>query len=96
LQGRAQKWAASLKSGQVIAGESAVGGGSLPGEILPTFLLALKVPKPDQFLHQLRSGSLPVIARIQADQVVFDPRTILPEQDEPFLGVLSELLRGAQ
>lgn len=89
LRGRAEAWAQALGRGEVIAGESAVGGGSLPGETLPTWLLALPTPKPDQLAKRLRRGRPPIIARVEADCVIFDPRTVLPEQEEVFLAGVS-------
>jgi L-seryl-tRNA(Ser) seleniumtransferase len=86
-QRRARGWAAALGQGEVIPGESTVGGGSLPGETLPTFLLALKVKSPDRFLARLRQQHPPVIARVQEEQVVFDPRTVEEWEEE-------DLLRG--
>ncbi len=85
LELRIQDWKNSLGHGQVITGESTIGGGSLPGETLPTFLLALSPRSPTRFLERLRSGNLPVIGRIQEDQVVFDARTVLPFQDHDLL-----------
>ena len=61
---------------EVLDGQSTIGGGSLPGETLPTKLVALTVDKPDAFLTKLRSGEPPVVARIENDHVVFDPRTV--------------------
>ena len=69
-----------------------MGGGSLPGQILPTVLLALPGSKPTKLLAQLREANPPVIARIQDDRVVLDPRTILPEQDGPLIEVVSNIL----
>jgi len=85
IQARAQGWATNLKSGKVIPGESTVGGGSLPGESMPTFLLALDIPHPDRFLKRLRQNDPPIIGRIQDGLAVFDPRTVLPEQGEYLL-----------
>ncbi len=85
LQSRAQGWATTLKSGNVIPGESTVGGGSLPGESMPTFLLALEISHPDRFLKKLRANDPPIIGRIQDGLTVFDPRTVLPEQDKSLL-----------
>jgi L-seryl-tRNA(Ser) seleniumtransferase len=85
LQARAEAWVGSLGLGEVVTGESTVGGGSLPGETLPTRLLALDVPGPNRFLARLRQAPTPVIARTQGERVVLDPRTVLPEQDETLL-----------
>jgi L-seryl-tRNA(Ser) seleniumtransferase len=88
IKARALSWANNLNSGQVIPGESTVGGGSLPGESMPTYLFALNIPKPDRLLEILRENDHPVIARIQDGKAVFDPRTVLPEQDEILLACL--------
>ena len=92
IQARAFAWRDQLGIGEVIQGESTVGGGSLPEETLPTWLLALKVPQPNRFLEQLRSGSPPVIARIEAERVVFDPRTVLCEEEGAFLACVNHAL----
>ena len=85
---RAREWVHRLELGVVIEGESTVGGGSLPGETLPTFLLSITMPSANQFLAQLRRTDPPIIARLEKDQVVLDPRTVLPEQDAALLAGL--------
>ena len=92
IRQRAEAWRASLKFGEIIAGKSMVGGGSLPEESLPTWLLALTVKKANQFLSQLRSQSQPIIARIEDGQVVLDPRTVFPELDTQVIESLRQLL----
>lgn len=92
LRSRAAAWAEALGAGEVIATESAIGGGSLPGETLPTFALALRVKKPAALAARLRAASPPVIARIQDDLLLFDPRTVFPEQEAALLRVLKETL----
>lgn len=82
IRKRANFWKKEIGSGEVIPGLSAVGGGSLPGETLPTFTLAIKVKNPDAFLADLRNTNPPIIARIENDKVVFDPRTVFPEQEQ--------------
>ncbi len=91
LQTRVLKWIAALRVGETLRGESTVGGGSLPGQVLPTILLALSNSSPSKFLTQLRAANPPVIARIQDDRIVLDPRTTLPEQDKTLLSTLRNL-----
>jgi L-seryl-tRNA(Ser) seleniumtransferase len=93
LQTRAAGWKDALNAGQVIHGESTVGGGSLPGESLPTALLALEIANPNRFLARLRQAPLPVIARITEDRVVLDPRTVLPEQDALLVAAVQEAFK---
>ena len=92
LKKMVKSWMKAIRGGEMIAGFSMVGGGSLPGESQATFLLALKVPQPNTFLRVLRQLPLPVIARIEADRVVFDPRTIAPEQETVFLEELKSIV----
>jgi L-seryl-tRNA(Ser) seleniumtransferase len=73
----AQQLQAAGFTAEVIAGQSTVGGGSLPGETLPTKLVALTVSNPDDFLARLRRGDPPVVARIENDRVLFDLRTVM-------------------
>lgn len=93
LQRRALRWQEELATGEVVLGESTVGGGSLPGETLPTYLLALSLSSPNQALERLRRQNPPVIARTQAEKVLMDPRTVLPEQDEALLIALRLILK---
>jgi L-seryl-tRNA(Ser) seleniumtransferase len=84
IERRAQTLAAALRQSgytvDVIDGRSTVGGGSLPGETLPTRLVALKVDSPDEYLAKLRVGDPPVVARIEAGRAVFDVRTVLDDE----------------
>ena len=89
---RAEHWAAELGQGKVLASESTVGGGSLPGESLPTWVLALTVESSDKFLEKLRREQPPVIARTENDRILLDPRTVLPEQEGALLVNLENVL----
>jgi L-seryl-tRNA(Ser) seleniumtransferase len=92
IKARAESWKRQLGTGRVIRSESTVGGGSLPGESIHTYALALTVKSPDRFNARLRACSPAVIARTENDLVLFDPRTVLPEQDKPLLKILKSLL----
>ncbi len=92
VQARALHWVKKLNTGEVIQSKSTIGGGSLPEESLPTFVLAISRPKPQQFLRKLRELNPPIIARIENEQIVFDPRTVLPEQEGAILvGLMNAL-----
>ncbi|MDX1438157.1 MAG: L-seryl-tRNA(Sec) selenium transferase, partial [Anaerolineales bacterium] len=81
IKERAARWAARLGTGEIVPGRSTVGGGSLPGETLPTWLLALESAHPSRALKELRQSDPPLIARIEEGAVLLDPRTVLPEQE---------------
>ncbi len=86
LQERAGRYAEALTAAgfscSVVMGHSAVGGGSLPGETLPTWPIQIEVPSAERALEVLRSQPIPVIARIANDKLMLDPRTILARDEE--------------
>jgi L-seryl-tRNA(Ser) seleniumtransferase len=92
LKKRVRSWIKELGAGELIDGFSMIGGGSLPGENQPTFLLALDVDQPNTFLMRLRQLPLPVIARVENDRVVFDPRTVAESEESVFLNELKSIL----
>ncbi len=57
---------------------SMAGGGSLPGQQIPTVLIGLRAARisPNRFEAFLRNRSVPVIARISEDEVLLDMRTL--------------------
>jgi L-seryl-tRNA(Ser) seleniumtransferase len=85
LAARATDWAAELCShglpAVVTATSSTIGGGSLPGEVLPTRAVALAHPAPDHLAGALRVGNPPVVGRISEGQLVLDPRTVPADAD---------------
>jgi len=95
IKARAEHWQRELDFGNVVPSESTVGGGSLPGETLPTFVLSLDLPKPDKFLARLRRQTPAIIARTENDRVLFDPRTVLPEQEAILLETLKQVLAAS-
>ncbi len=95
LDARARRWAERLRAANldaaVIDAESTVGGGSLPGETLPTRALALAVESPDAFAARLRAHTPPIVARIEENRVVFDPRTVLRSEDDALLAGIEKI-----
>jgi L-seryl-tRNA(Ser) seleniumtransferase len=77
----------------IIDGVSTTGGGSAPGSALPTRLVAVGVDglSASAFEALLRSGDLPVVARILEGAVAIDLRTVDESQDP----ALAEALRAA-
>jgi L-seryl-tRNA(Ser) seleniumtransferase len=96
IERRAQLWQGRLQqagiSTEVVDGRSTVGGGSLPGETLPTRLLALPEAHPDQLAVALRHANPPLISRIEDDRLVLDPRTVLPEEEQALLQIVMAAL----
>ncbi|HET9386638.1 MAG TPA: L-seryl-tRNA(Sec) selenium transferase [Gemmatimonadales bacterium] len=71
--------------GELIEGDSEVGGGSFPGAKLHTWLAGF----PDESLaERLRRADPPIIARVAGNRVLLDARTILPGQVEAVIAAL--------
>ena len=85
LAARAEVLAARLRGAgveaAVVAAASTVGGGSLPGETLPTRAVAVTAA-PAALAAALRRGDPPVVGRIVENRVLFDLRTVPAEADE--------------
>jgi len=85
IAARAADWAAELRghgiSALVVPAFSTVGGGSLPGEVLPTRALAVTHASPTALAAALRAADVPVVGRIAEDQLLLDPRTVTPGAD---------------
>jgi L-seryl-tRNA(Ser) seleniumtransferase len=94
LRSRAEAWSSHLGLGEVVPGASTVGGGSLPEETLPTWLLTFPVARPNALAARLRRADPPVIARVEDNRLALDPRTILPDQESILLDRLQAVLRG--
>ncbi len=84
LRRRAASIATELGSAaSVVEVLSTVGGGSLPGETLPSAAVGLELGgrSATTVLAALRSGSPAIIGRIEDDRVLLDLRTIDPADD---------------
>ena len=82
-------------SASVVDGVSTVGGGSLPADALPTRLVSIdaaEVGGPNELARRLRTGSPAVVARIENDRVLLDPRTVPPALDADLTAALLAVL----
>ena len=85
VRARAADLAAQLPGATTVRGESAAGGGSLPGYGIPTTLVRLQVPHADRVAGGLRVGNPPVFCRVDESALLFDLRTVDPEEDGDLL-----------
>jgi L-seryl-tRNA(Ser) seleniumtransferase len=82
LHRRATTWRESTGVGTISESQCAIGGGSLPGQTLRTFVLLIEPPSgADAFARRLREHKPPVAARIEDGRVILDPRTVAPAED---------------
>jgi len=91
IRARAEKILARLDSAELIAGESVVGGGSTPEQSLPTWLIAPRCASANEAEGRCRMSDPPVIGRIENGRLVFDLRTVLPEEDDELVSALRAL-----
>jgi L-seryl-tRNA(Ser) seleniumtransferase len=81
LAARAESIAAGVPGAQVKEGRSVLGGGSTPDQSIATWLVAVH-GDANRLERRLRTGVPPVIARIEKEELLIDPRTLLPDEDE--------------
>jgi L-seryl-tRNA(Ser) seleniumtransferase len=105
LEGRAQAVAEGLQEvvGDgaevgVVDGGSEVGSGSVPTQTIATKLLSIRPASQsaESLARRLRRNEPPIFARIEKDAVLFDFRTIQPEEDALVREALGRLLKGEE
>ncbi len=82
-----------ILAAEIVDGESQVGGGSCPGQNLPTKLLGIK-PKeisPDQIASRLRRNSPPIVGIIRNDSFCLDFRTVQTDELPEIVKALQNL-----
>jgi len=96
LRNRAERLAPQMAVAKAVAAAEAIsavtylGGGSLPTQQLPTWCVALKPAgmSVDRLATRLRSGTPPVVGRVQEGRLLLDLRTVLPRQDGELVAAL--------
>src|SRR6185369_5681372 len=81
LEQRARSLAEGLNV-ELLAGESALGGGAGPTSAFPTTLIAITDPEKSaqEIENEFRNYSPPIIARISEGKVLLDLRTVFDDQ----------------
>ncbi len=93
LAGRLAKVSGGAAAVAVESDRSAVGGGSLPGFELATWVVTL-LPRDgaERIAAQLRRGAVPVLARVRDDRLLIDVRTLLEDDESALEAALAEAL----
>lgn len=76
---------------RVVHSEATVGGGSLPGETLPSRAIRLEPGEggAERLAASLRAAAIPVVGRVNEGGILLDLRTVAPDEDQ----ILVEVLR---
>ena len=79
---RARRWARTAgEAGSVVRSQTMVGGGSLPGQGVPTWCVSLRIPAVDEAHAALRSNDPPITGRVEDGALLLDPRCVDPRDD---------------
>jgi len=95
IERRARRWARAIgEPAGVVDGRSMIGGGSLPEESLPTKLVAIggDGAHVSELARRLREGTPPVVARIERERLLLDPRTVRPADDRALIAAVKAAL----
>jgi L-seryl-tRNA(Ser) seleniumtransferase len=78
---------------EVLESRSLIGGGSAPGSTLPTRAVALKSEQMNagELLRRLREWETPIIARVDEERLLLDPRTVEPAQEAVIVAAMKRI-----
>ncbi len=97
IRARAESLAAAVGGppvAEVVAVASTVGGGSLPGETLPSSGVALRTRSATRTVAALRRGGPAVIARVADGRAILDLRTVEPFDDDGLATAIARALEA--
>ncbi len=101
LEARCRSWIDQIgfDGATLTTSQSAVGGGSLPGETLESRAIALGEEALQRrgltielVAHRLRSGTPPLVPHVENGRLLIDARTVLPGQEAGVVTALSAAL----
>ena len=97
VKARAKVWADEIgEPASIVQSQSTIGGGSLPGETLPTWALAIECESIDggaqAVAKRLRDADTPVMGRIEDERVLLDARAVLPEEEKALLDAVRHVV----
>ena len=94
LRARGEALAARIRGTRCVPLTATVGGGSLPGQTLPSTGLALAARSADRLLAALRAGDPAVLGRIEDGRVVLDLRSVDPTADDALAAAVARALEA--
>ena len=73
---------------EILPGESLTGGGATPEQAIPTWVIAVQCADVVEAERRLREADPPVVARVDNGRLVFDLRTVPPDDEAALAHVL--------
>ncbi len=92
LRARAAPYLAAMSGATVVESDAYAGGGALPRARIPSIAISLAVKNPALFAAALRRENPAMVPRIERDRLLFDLRTIAPDEEDT---VISTVTYGA-
>lgn len=98
LKARAEEFASQIPKGfnvKIFPGTSQVGGGTMPDVALPTYVITLNHPllSAERLGRKLRIENSPsIVVRIQNEEIQFDLRTVMEEEEEIIIKALKNIV----
>jgi L-seryl-tRNA(Ser) seleniumtransferase len=89
-----------VEGAEVVESRCAVGGGTYPDVEIPSWAVSLRTGQDgemsaDALATRLREGSPPVVARIEADRLLLEVRTVLPGEEDDLARCVAAAKDGA-
>lgn len=99
VRARVEGWAEIIgETASIVESRATIGGGSLPGETLPSWALTIDCDRiyggAETVAKRLRDANEPVLGRIEDDRVLLDARTVLPGEEDTLLRTVRFALNG--
>jgi L-seryl-tRNA(Ser) seleniumtransferase len=92
VRARAETWCARLQAAGIAAHceavDAAAGGGALAEMPLRSMAVVVDDIDVERLAAELRTGSEPVLVRIQQDKILLDARTVLPSEDDALVAAV--------
>lgn len=76
----------------IVDSRATIGGGSLPGDFIPSVALRVPSTRPSRDARRLRTGEPAVVGRIEDEALLLDLRSVDPADDERLLSALRALV----
>jgi L-seryl-tRNA(Ser) seleniumtransferase len=95
LMSRARAMASVFKRATARESEAVAGGGSLPGHVFPSAEVWIPTSAPGHVAARLRIDRPPVFCRVDEGGLIFDLRTVAPEDDDRLVRAVRYALASA-